>query len=128
MAQPAPILQRPTPMSGIFDQRLFSIGDTPVTIASLVVAILLVVGSFLLGRLSQRLRLSNELYDAVVPALPLGLAAQVSAGPVDDEGWSLLCSNAAVAAKLRQLVPNLQQRLRDSGRPVAAIRVKVQPR
>jgi len=42
-------------MSGIFDQRLFSIGDTPVTIASLVVAILLVVGSFLLGRLSQKL-------------------------------------------------------------------------
>jgi len=42
-------------VSGIFDQRLFSIGDTPVTIASLVVAILIAVGSFLLGRLSQRL-------------------------------------------------------------------------
>ena len=81
-----------------------------------------------LGRLSERLRLSNALFDAVVPALPLGLAGQVSAGPVDDEGWSLLCSNAAVAAKLRQLVPHLQQRLRDSGTPVAAIRVKVQPR
>jgi hypothetical protein len=81
-----------------------------------------------LGRLSARLRLSNELYDAVAPALPLGLAAQVSAGPVDDEGWSLLCSNAAVAAKLRQLVPTLQQRLRDGGKRVATIRVKVQPR
>ena len=81
-----------------------------------------------LGRLSERLRLSNALFDAVVPALPLGLAGQVSAGPVDDEGWSLLCSNAAVAAKLRQLVPHLEQRLHDSGTPVAAIRVKVQPR
>ena len=81
-----------------------------------------------LGRLSERLRLSNELYDAVVPALPLGLAAQVSAGPLDDEGWSFVCSNAAGAAKLRQLVPHLQQRLRDRGKPVAAIRVKVQPR
>lgn len=80
------------------------------------------------GRLSERLRLSNALFDAVVPALPLGLAGQVSAGPVDDEGWSLLCSNAAVAAKLRQLVPHLEQRLHDSGTPVAAIRVKVQPR
>ena len=60
--------------------------------------------------------------------MPLGLAGQVSAGPVDDEGWSLLCSNAAVAAKLRQLVPHLEQRLHDSGTPVAAIRVKVQPR
>jgi len=81
-----------------------------------------------LGRLSERLRLSNTLYDAVAPALPRGLAAQVSAGPVDDEGWSLLCSNAAVAAKLRQLVPTLQQRLRDGGKRVATIRVKVQPR
>ena len=81
-----------------------------------------------LGRLSERLRLSNELYESVAAALPSGLAPQVSAGPVDEEGWSLLCSNAAVAAKLRQLVPHLQQRLRDAGRPVAAIRVKVQPR
>ncbi|MBV9891293.1 MAG: hypothetical protein JO090_10470 [Rhizobacter sp.] len=81
-----------------------------------------------LGRLSERLRHSHALYEAVVPAMPAGLAAQVSAGPVDDEGWSLLCSNAAVAAKLRQLVPHLQQRLRDGGTPVAAIRVKVQPR
>ena len=81
-----------------------------------------------LGRLSERLRLSNALYDAVAPALPLGLAAQVSAGPVDDEGWSLLCANAAIAAKLRQLVPHLEQRLREAGQPVAAIRIKVQPR
>ena len=81
-----------------------------------------------LGRLSERLRRSQELYQAVAAALPVGLAPQVCAGPVDDEGWSLLCSNAAVAAKLRQLVPHLEQRLRDAGRPVAAIRVKVQPR
>ena len=81
-----------------------------------------------LGRLAERLRLSGELYDAIAAGLPAGLAAQVGAGPVDDEGWSLLCSNAAVAAKLRQLVPILEQRLRDIGRPVAAIRVKVQPR
>jgi hypothetical protein len=40
----------------------------------------------------------------------------------------LLCSNAAVAPKLRQLVPLLEQRLRDAGQPVAAIRDKVQPR
>jgi hypothetical protein len=81
-----------------------------------------------LGRLAERLRRSNSLFAAVAPALPSGLSAQVSAGPVDDEGWSLLCNNAAVAAKLRQLVPHLQQRLRDAGQPVAAIRVKVQPR
>ena len=81
-----------------------------------------------LGRLAERLRLSNALFQAAAPAFPPGLAGEVSAGPVDDDGWSLLCSNAAVAAKLRQVVPRLEQRLRDAGQPVAAIRVKVQPR
>ena len=81
-----------------------------------------------LGRLAERLRLSNSLFAAVASALPPGLAAGVSAGPVDDEGWSLLCANAAIAAKLRQLVPHLELRLREAGQPVAAIRVKVQPR
>jgi hypothetical protein len=81
-----------------------------------------------LGRLADRLRLSNALFAAVMPVVPTALATGVSAGPVDDEGWSLLCANAAVAAKLRQLVPHLEQRLRDVGQPVAAIRIKVQPR
>lgn len=81
-----------------------------------------------LGRLAARLRLSNALFAAVAPVVPPALAAWVSAGPVDDEGWSLLCANAAVAAKLRQLVPHLEQRLREVGHPVAAIRIKVQPR
>jgi len=81
-----------------------------------------------LGRLSERLQLSNALFAAVAPIIPAGLAGGLSAGPVDEEGWSLLCANAAIAAKLRQLVPHLEQRLRDVGQPVAAIRVKVQPR
>jgi small-conductance mechanosensitive channel len=42
-------------MPDLFNHPLFSIGDTPVTIASLVVALLLVAGSFLLGRLSRKL-------------------------------------------------------------------------
>ena len=81
-----------------------------------------------LARLGERLRRSNEYLSAVRPALPSGLAAHVQAGPVDDEGWSLLCANASVAAKLRQLVPHLEQRLREGGHVVAAIRIKVQPR
>jgi Dna[CI] antecedent DciA-like protein len=80
-----------------------------------------------LGRLSERLRLSNTLFEAVAPAVPAALTASLRPGPVDDEGWSLLCDNAAVAAKLRQLVPRLEQRLRELGHPVAAIRIKVQP-
>ena len=81
-----------------------------------------------LGRLGERLRLSNALFATVAPVVPPALAGGVSAGPVDDEGWSLLCANAAIAAKLRQLVPHLEQRLREAGQPVVAIRIKVQPR
>ena len=81
-----------------------------------------------LGRLSERLRLSNSLFAAVLPVVPAALAGGLSPGPVDDDGWSLLCANAAIAAKLRQLVPHLEQRLRQVGQPVPSIRVKVQPR
>ena len=85
-------------------------------------------GSAPLARLGERLRRSNAYLAAVRPALPAGLAEHIQAGPVDEEGWSLLCANASVAAKLRQLVPRLEQRLREGGHAVAAIRVKVQPR
>src|SRR3982751_1244236 len=81
-----------------------------------------------LGRLAERLRLSNAMFAAVLPLVPPALASHVSAGPVDAEGWSLLCANAAVAAKLRQLAPRLQKRLTEVGQPVAAVRIKVQPR
>ncbi|MEP6740836.1 MAG: DciA family protein [Caldimonas sp.] len=80
-----------------------------------------------LGRLAERLRESNALFAAVGPLLPPGLAAHMRAGPIDEAGWSILCANAAVAAKLRQIVPLLQQHLHESGRVIAAIRVKVQP-
>ncbi len=80
-----------------------------------------------LGRLSERLRLSSAMFRAISPLLPAALAASVQPGPIDQDGWSLLCANAAVAAKLRQLVPNLEDRLRDQNHVVAAIRIKVLP-
>jgi hypothetical protein len=80
-----------------------------------------------LGRLTERLRESNALFAAVGPLLAPALLAHLRAGPVDEAGWSILCANAAVAAKLRQIVPHLEQHLHESGRVVAAIRVKVQP-
>ncbi|MEP6995263.1 MAG: mechanosensitive ion channel domain-containing protein, partial [Acidobacteriota bacterium] len=42
-------------MEGLLDYRLFRIGDTTVTAASLTAAIIILVGSYLLGRLSRRL-------------------------------------------------------------------------
>src|SRR5688500_12775725 len=80
-----------------------------------------------LGRLAERMRQSNAAFASVRPLLPAALAAQVRAGPIDEAGWSLLCANAGIAAKLRQLVPRLEQHLHETGVGVAAIRVKVQP-
>jgi len=54
------------------------------------------------------------------------MAKHVKAGPVDEEAWSLLVANASVAAKLRQLRPRLEERLRERGWQVSSIRIKVQ--
>jgi len=79
-----------------------------------------------LNQLSQLLRDSRARYDVIRPLLPEGLAPHVKPGPVDDQGWSLLAANAAVAAKLRQLQPRLETELRNRGWQVSAIRVKTQ--
>ena len=80
-----------------------------------------------LTRLIDRLRESNAMFATIRPLLPAGLAPSVQPGPLDEAGWSLLGANAAVAAKLRQLAPRLEDRLREAGHAVATIRIKVQP-
>ncbi|MDE2402214.1 MAG: DUF721 domain-containing protein [Burkholderiales bacterium] len=74
----------------------------------------------------QRLEASKRCLEAVRAVLPGALAASVRAGPIDDEGWTLLASNAAVSAKLRQLQPRLMEALLQNGIKVNAIRVRVQ--
>ena len=81
-----------------------------------------------LASLTRRVALSNERYAAVCRHLPEGLRAEVRAGPIDDEGWSLLASNAAVAAKLRHLLPRLADTLREQGWPELPIRVHIRTR
>lgn len=76
-----------------------------------------------LRRLTQRLRESEQRFATATQLLPARLREQLRAGPVDDEGWTLLASNAAVAAKLRQLLPRLEQRLRDAGFSDKRIRI-----
>ena len=60
-----------------------------------------------LALLAERLRESKRRFDCIAPVLPGALAAQARPGPVDEHGWTVLAANAAVAAKLRQLVPLL---------------------
>jgi hypothetical protein len=79
-----------------------------------------------LAHLQRLLQESNARFDAVRNCLPPTLALHVKPGPVDDEGWSLLAANSAVASKLRQLLPRMEQTLHARGWQVTAIRVKVQ--
>jgi hypothetical protein len=79
-----------------------------------------------LMRLQQRLAEAHAHLDAVRPVLPPALLKQVRSGPTDGEGWTLLASNPAVAAKLRQLLPRLEAALRQKGCSARQIKVRVQ--
>ena len=76
--------------------------------------------------LMQRLNASRQCMDAVRPVLPPSLLPHVQAGPLDDEGWTLVVANAAVSSKIRQLQPRMVQALLEKGLKVNAIRLRVQ--
>ena len=78
--------------------------------------------------LLQRVRASKARYEAIVSLLPAGMAAEVRPGPLDDSEWVLLVGNAAAAAKLRQLMPAIDETLRSRGWFGPAIKIKVLPR
>jgi hypothetical protein len=79
-----------------------------------------------LAQLLQRLRQSQARLACIRELLPEPLRGVVRAGPLDEAGWSLLVPSGAVAAKLRQLMPDLQAALQHQGWPDLAIRIKVQ--
>jgi hypothetical protein len=79
-----------------------------------------------LAALQQRIRDSQRYLECIQSLLPVGLRQQIKAGPVQEAEWCLLVSNAAVSAKLRQLVPSLLAKLIQNGAQVTAIRIKVQ--
>jgi len=77
-----------------------------------------------LARLGERLEGSRRRLRLIAPALPGNLADSLQPGPLDEDGWSLLAANAAVAAKLRQLLPRLEALLAQAGLP-GRIRIKL---
>lgn len=79
-----------------------------------------------LARLGVLIRESNRRMEIVAPALPGALSRFVRPGPIDEEGWTLMAANAAIAAKLRHLQPRLEQMLAEQGLQPAKVRVKVQ--
>jgi hypothetical protein len=79
-----------------------------------------------LARLAQLARDSGERLEAVKFLIPAPLRSTVRAGPIDELAWCLLVDSSAAAAKIRQVVPLLLNRLRDRGWQVTSIRLKVQ--
>jgi hypothetical protein len=78
-----------------------------------------------MSQLSRRVRDSQARLAALQPLLPPPMRPQVKAGPVDEEGYTLLAANTAVAAKLRYLLPALEQSLAAQGWPPLPIRVRL---
>ena len=77
-----------------------------------------------LALLQKRLRESNVRFETLRGVLPPAFAQHVKPGPLDAEGWTLLAANTAVAAKLRQLQPRLEEALLEAGWPASALRIK----
>jgi hypothetical protein len=80
-----------------------------------------------LARLLERARESRARFAVVAALLPDGLRDAVRAGPLDEDGWSLLAAHGAAAAKLRQWLPKLEAALAEQGWPQRPIKVRIQP-
>jgi len=78
--------------------------------------------------LLARVRESQARLALVTELLPAGLRGDVRAGPLDDTAWVLLVDHASGAAKLRQLLPNLERALVEGGRVGLPIKIRVLPR
>ncbi len=82
-------------------------------------------GSEPLTSLMQRMRQSQARLAAVAHLLPAGLQGEVRAGPLDDSAWVLLVGNAAAAAKVRQMLPALQDAMLAQGFTGPPVKVRV---
>ncbi len=77
-----------------------------------------------LRQLLARAREAQQRLALVQRALPPALRPHVRSGSLDPEGWTLLVPNGAVAAKLRQCLPLVEQQLREQGYRPVPLRIK----
>ncbi|MEN9419445.1 MAG: hypothetical protein RI988_3065 [Pseudomonadota bacterium] len=66
-------------------------------------------------------------YVLIEPLLPSGLASQLRPGPLQEGTWTLFAAGNASAAKARQLLPRLLERLQAVRADVQAVKVKIVP-
>ena len=78
-----------------------------------------------LARLTELSARSTACLRSIDALLPRNLRQGVQAGPIEAQVWCLLVDNTSIAAKLRQLLPSLQERLAHEGHDITAIRIKV---
>ncbi len=82
--------------------------------------------SSLLAQLRFHMAQSQARLQAILPLLPAPLRPLVKAAGLEDGVWYVLCPNAAVATKLRQLQPRLLAHLQDAGLPTKELRFKIE--
>ena len=85
-------------------------------------------GSSTMASLAARARDASERLRAVEDLIPFDMRSAVQAGPAEGDVWCMLVNGSAAAAKLRQMAPALEARLRTRGWATASIRIKVQSR
>ena len=78
-----------------------------------------------LASLVARAQDTDHRLRAIMELISPELRDAVQAGPANDKDWCLLVNGSAAAAKLRQLLPTLQARLKSAGWEVVTIRIKV---
>jgi hypothetical protein len=78
-----------------------------------------------LAKLMGQQKESATRLHAIQMLIPAPLRPFVKSGPFEDGAWCLMLSNNTTAAKLRQLLPTFEEKLRATGLEVKSIRLKV---
>ena len=78
-----------------------------------------------LAHLARLGRESSDRLKAIEPLIPEALRSAIKGGPIDEKNWCLLVGSNAAAAKIRQLLPALEERLLTNGWKVNSIRLKI---
>ncbi|MDR3369971.1 hypothetical protein [Rhodoferax sp.] len=78
-----------------------------------------------LAKLMSQQKESLARLRAIEPLIPPALRSGVKCGPFDEGVWCIMLSNNTTSAKLRQLLPIFEEKLRTSGLTVTSIRLKV---